>query len=158
MTLAAKAPAGAVQDLMTPEAVRSRCAEILELGLADRLPRFAVDGDRIDACADFVAAEIRRNYPSLDVPFHSRWRHFELGGHDLWAGLADARGLAGHNTDAHDVTGIGYCLFGFDLRRKIPLGDEQPARVGSHTLDQLLQREGVHFGTAPVAVDIQMSL
>src|SRR4029079_4715723 len=29
-----------------------------------------------------------RTYPSLAVPFHSRWRHFEVGGEDRWAAIA----------------------------------------------------------------------
>jgi Protein of unknown function (DUF1688) len=31
----------------------------------------------------------RKAYPSLAVPFHSRWRHFAMAGVDRWAGLAD---------------------------------------------------------------------
>ncbi|MEX2454765.1 MAG: DUF1688 family protein [Rhodospirillaceae bacterium] len=80
---------------MTPEAVRTRCSELLDIGLNGGLPVFAVDAGRIPACAGYVADEIRRNYPSLDVPFHSRWRHFELGGEDLWARTADAGDLSG---------------------------------------------------------------
>jgi hypothetical protein len=30
----------------------------------------------------------REAYPSLDVPFHARWRHFTVGGRDRWGGLA----------------------------------------------------------------------
>ena len=26
----------------------------------------------------------RAAYPALDVPFHSRWRHFEFQGTDRW--------------------------------------------------------------------------
>ena len=38
--------------------------------------------------ADIVAGVIRRQYPTLQVPFHARWRHFVVGGRDLWAELA----------------------------------------------------------------------
>ena len=38
--------------------------------------------DRIPAVADYVAATIRQRYPDLNVPYHSRWRHFEAGGVD----------------------------------------------------------------------------
>jgi hypothetical protein len=37
-----------------------------------------------------VADTIRRRYPTLDVPYHSRWRHFEAGGVDRWAQIAAA--------------------------------------------------------------------
>jgi hypothetical protein len=38
---------------------------------------------------------IRDRYPDLQVPFHSRWRHFAAGGIDRWARLATAHGLDG---------------------------------------------------------------
>lgn len=44
-----------------------------------------IDLDALPACADFVARVIRERYPSLDIPFHARWRHFVFGGRDLWA-------------------------------------------------------------------------
>jgi hypothetical protein len=37
-----------------------------------------------------VLAVTQKNYPTGDVPFHSRWRHFVVGGLDRWAGIADA--------------------------------------------------------------------
>ena len=34
-------------------------------------------------------AVTRRRFPNpAAIPFHSRWRHFEAGGHDRWAALA----------------------------------------------------------------------
>jgi len=79
--------------LLTPAAVRSRAAEMLDLGRQGRLAAFALDMDRLPAAADFVVETIRRNYPSLRIPFHARWRHFCFGGRDLWAeasaGLTD---------------------------------------------------------------------
>jgi hypothetical protein len=44
--------------------------------------------EELPACADYVAAIIRKRYPSLDVPFHARWRHFVFGGRDLWNEIA----------------------------------------------------------------------
>ena len=35
-----------------------------------------------------VADVTRRRYPDLQIPFHSRWRHFEAGGVDRKAELA----------------------------------------------------------------------
>ena len=37
---------------------------------------------------------IRDHYPTLDVPFHARWRHFVVDGVDLLGPVADARDLA----------------------------------------------------------------
>ncbi len=67
----------AALSLLNAAAVRARAGRMLALGLADRLPNFRIDLGRLDDAADLVAATTRKNYPSLDVPFHSRWRHFD---------------------------------------------------------------------------------
>jgi hypothetical protein len=71
-------------SLLTAEAVRSRANMMMEMGLRDGLPHFRVDLDRMDAVADAVLATIRKSYPSLEIPFHARWRHFVLDGVDRW--------------------------------------------------------------------------
>lgn len=55
---------------------------------ADDLPHWQVDPDALSICADYVANVVRKRYPTLDVPFHARWRHFVFGGHDLWSAIA----------------------------------------------------------------------
>lgn len=55
----------------------------------DALPHFTLDMARLAGVADYVADEVRRNYPSLEIPFHSRWRHFEAGGIDRITPLLD---------------------------------------------------------------------
>ncbi len=44
--------------------------------------------ERVPQTAVYVATTIRQRYPDLDVPYHSRWRHFEAGGADRWTVLA----------------------------------------------------------------------
>ena len=66
--------------LRSPRAIRERCRALLELGLADRLPHFRVDLARLPAVADFVLDVTREAYPALDIPVHSRWGHFDVGG------------------------------------------------------------------------------
>jgi hypothetical protein len=77
-------------SLLSADAVRTSAQRMLALGLADRLPLFRVDPARLEAAVDLVLATMRKNYPSLDVPFHARWRHFVVGGVDRWAAIADA--------------------------------------------------------------------
>ncbi|WP_414473272.1 URC4/urg3 family protein [Microvirga sp. M2] len=72
----------AARKLLTAAAVRERAHQLLDAGLAGRLRHFTVDPTRLEACADEVATTIREAYPSLDIPFHARWRHFTAGGHD----------------------------------------------------------------------------
>lgn len=74
----------AARTLLNAAAVRERSHQILEHGLAGRLRHFTVHPERLDACAEAVVATIRTAYPSLDIPFHARWRHFSAGGHDRW--------------------------------------------------------------------------
>lgn len=76
--------------LLTAKAVRARAGQMLELALSDRLTHFTIDLDRMDGVANAVLAVTRKAYPTLDIPFHARWRHFVLGGVDRWAQLADA--------------------------------------------------------------------
>jgi hypothetical protein len=68
-----------VEYLRSPKAIRERCYQLFELAQADQLAYFRVDLTKLDAVADYVIAVIREHYPDLDVPFHSRWRHFEVG-------------------------------------------------------------------------------
>ena len=66
----------AAYSLLNAQAVRDRAHRMLALGLDDKLPNFRVDLDRLDDAVDLVLSVLKKNYPALDVPFHSRWRHF----------------------------------------------------------------------------------
>jgi hypothetical protein len=74
----------AARSLLSAAAVRERSHQLLQAGLEGRLKHFTVDLDRLEPCADEVVATIRQAYPSLEIPFHARWRHFSAGGHDRW--------------------------------------------------------------------------
>jgi hypothetical protein len=71
-------------SLLTAEAVRSRANMMMDVGLRDGLAHFRIGLDRMGGVADAVIATIRKNYPSLEIPFHARWRHFAIGGVDRW--------------------------------------------------------------------------
>jgi hypothetical protein len=77
-------------SLLTAQAVRSRAKLMLELGLRGELSHFTVHLDRMDEGADAVLATIAKAYPSLDIPFHARWRHFVIDGADRWDKIASA--------------------------------------------------------------------
>jgi Protein of unknown function (DUF1688) len=79
--------AAAALSLLNAAAVRERAHRLLALGLDGRLDHFFVDAGRLDDAADLVIEITRAVYPSLEVPFHSRWRHFVVGGQDRWDGL-----------------------------------------------------------------------
>ncbi|SEE09647.1 URC4/urg3 family protein [Bradyrhizobium erythrophlei] len=79
----------AALSLLNAAAVRERAHRLLAIGLEDQLPNFRVHLDRMDSTAELVVQTTRAAYPSLAVPFHSRWRHFSTNGVDRWAGLAN---------------------------------------------------------------------
>jgi hypothetical protein len=54
----------------------------------DQLPDWTVADTRLAPTADFVARVIRERYPTLEVPFHARWRHFVFSGRDAWHEIA----------------------------------------------------------------------
>lgn len=80
----------AALSLLSARAVRDRAHRLLAIGREDRLPHFRVDLQRMDAAVDLVLEVTRKAYPSLDVPFHSRWRHFVMAGDDRWQARAAA--------------------------------------------------------------------
>ena len=68
--------------------MRAKADEVFARALEETLPHWRINLSALLACADFVAKTIRERYPSLEVPFHARWRHFVFGGRDLWAEIA----------------------------------------------------------------------
>ena len=95
--VAADHPAAA---LLSGQAVRSRCAVVTEFVASGESELFTWHPDRVHAIADYVAGTIRRRYPDLKVPYHSRWRHFESGGPgqesvSRWQILCERAGMSG---------------------------------------------------------------
>jgi Protein of unknown function (DUF1688) len=87
----AQSSAAGIARLRTPEAIRERSANVLAAAERGALRHFAIDRERLDAAADYVIATMRASYPDLDVPYHSRWRQFAVGGRDRWAMLGATR-------------------------------------------------------------------
>lgn len=71
-----------VRRLLSAAEVRARAHRMLHLCEEDRLSAWRVDHARLPAVADLVVETIRENYPSLQIPFHARWRHFVSRGQD----------------------------------------------------------------------------
>jgi hypothetical protein len=85
-------PAAALKSAAT---IRERCRNIAAAVTAGQSRHFRIDRVRLDDTAALVAAVTRRRYPNLDVPYHSRWRHFGTGGIDRKTELD--RALAGRS-------------------------------------------------------------
>lgn len=73
--------------LRRPATIRARCAAITRAASDDRSANFRIDRSRLDEAARRVDDVIRRRFPDLNIPLHSRWRHFEAGGVDRRAEL-----------------------------------------------------------------------
>jgi hypothetical protein len=74
--------------LLSASAVRERCAAIMAAAERGQTRHLAFREERLAATAAYVADTIRLRYPTLDVPYHSRWRHFEAGGIDRFGAIA----------------------------------------------------------------------
>lgn len=78
-----------VAYLQTTTAIRERCENVLAAARAARSRWFTVNDAALANAASEVANVTRQRYPTLNIPYHSRWRHFEPGGVDRKA-LLDA--------------------------------------------------------------------
>lgn len=76
------------KSLLNAGAVRAASGRALDAAMAGDLNEWSVDLAQLEPTADFVAGVIRAQYPTLDVPFHARWRHFVVGGENLWTATA----------------------------------------------------------------------
>lgn len=70
----------AIAYLRSTQAIRDRCGQLFELACQDKLQFFRCNVNPLDRVAEYVLRVIQTNYPNWQIPFHSRWRHFEAGG------------------------------------------------------------------------------
>ena len=75
-----------VDEILSTRAIRAKAKEVFALceggGTA-----FRYHPEKLQPTIDYVLSVIRKNYPSLEIPFHSRWGHFRAGGIDRVAKL-----------------------------------------------------------------------
>lgn len=82
-----------IDYLLSPKAIRERAAKVFAFTQAGQ-GAFEYHADKLKPTVEYVLKVIRKNYPSLEIPFHSRWGHFRAGQidrvKDLDAKLASA--------------------------------------------------------------------
>ncbi len=66
----------ALDWLLGPAAIRARARRLYDHVASGASAHFSLDIAQLEPAADYVAATIRANYPSLEIPYHARWRHF----------------------------------------------------------------------------------
>lgn len=69
-----------VRYLRSLPAIRDSAREMLRLARSGASANFIIHDARIASTANYVAEVTRQNYPDLEIPMHSRWRHFEITG------------------------------------------------------------------------------
>ncbi len=69
-------------ELLTAAAVRDRCGIVFAAAECGETRHFRLVMARLDDAVRRVVEITRRRYPDLNVPYHSRWRHFSAGGVD----------------------------------------------------------------------------
>jgi hypothetical protein len=75
-------------ELLTAAAVRDRCGMVFAAAECGETRHFRLVMARLEDVVRRVVEITRRRYPDLDVPYHSRWRHFSTGGVDRAAQVA----------------------------------------------------------------------
>ncbi|CEG58444.1 URC4/urg3 family protein [Legionella fallonii] len=66
-------------QIRDPKTIRLQAHRILDLAKQDQLEHFALDLEKMTSTASFVIDVIKEQYPDFNIPYHSRWRHFEAG-------------------------------------------------------------------------------
>jgi hypothetical protein len=85
--------------LKEPTTIRGQAHRLLELAKKDQLDYFGINSENMASTADYIINVMIQNYPDLNIPYHSRWRHFEAGGIDRINILRTE--LADTNTDEY---------------------------------------------------------
>ncbi len=83
---------GTFTTLRNTNTIRARAEALLARARAGQSAFFTVNDSAMASVAQGVADTTRQHYPSLEIPYHSRWRHFEAGGLNRLARLNDELG------------------------------------------------------------------
>lgn len=71
-----------LHTLRDPRTIRNQSHRIFNLAKQDQLEYFSLNPGKMAATASYIIDVITSRYPNLDIPYHSRWRHFEMNGID----------------------------------------------------------------------------
>lgn len=69
------------ESILSPDTIRAKAEMILHASLKGRT-HFIVRTEKLEPLAKRVAQVTRELYPTLEIPYHSRFNHFRSGGHD----------------------------------------------------------------------------
>lgn len=66
----------AIKELRNLEMIRSRCGAIFDSAKAGKSKHFNLNMDKMKDVFALVMKTTKANYPDMNIPYHSRWRHF----------------------------------------------------------------------------------
>ena len=98
-----------VKYLRELASIRITARQILADARRGASKNFKIHNDKIKSAAEFVAHVTLDQYPDLEIPFHSRWRHFEISAVNSESG------------NDHSPRNLAYELIG-DPRRAVGAG------------------------------------
>ncbi|MBW4511609.1 MAG: URC4/urg3 family protein [Scytonematopsis contorta HA4267-MV1] len=84
--------------LRSPISIRERCGKLFDLVESGKSSNFNCDLSQLERVADYVIDVINSEYPNGEIPFHSRWRHFEA--------FSEALGVSRLNTLDEKLAGL----------------------------------------------------
>jgi hypothetical protein len=101
--------------LRDPRTIRNQSQRILTLAKQDKLAHFGINPKKAQSTVAYIIDVINTQYPDLNIPYHSRWRHFEMDHIDRinklkqQIALPTCRGLSAASKDPADQPlDIGY--------------------------------------------------
>lgn len=71
-----------LQSLQNLPTIRQQAKRLLNLARENKLQHFLLVEEKMPVAVDYVLKVMNDQYPNLAIPYHSRWRHFEVGGID----------------------------------------------------------------------------
>ncbi|KGP63980.1 uracil phosphoribosyltransferase [Legionella norrlandica] len=76
-----------LRALRDPRTIRVQSQRILNFAKQDQLKHFSFNPKNMEATASYIIEVITHRYPDLNIPYHSRWRHFEVDSIDRISNL-----------------------------------------------------------------------
>lgn len=70
-----------IDYILKPNAIRESTKRIFDRAVKGET-HFKINLKKMDEVCDFVKSVIQENYPDLNIPFHSKWRHLKVGARD----------------------------------------------------------------------------
>lgn len=67
-----------LNSILSPKTIRERSLKLFKL-TEENKTHFTYHPEKLEEVSEFVLSVIQKNYPDLNIPFHSRWGHFQVG-------------------------------------------------------------------------------